>query len=590
MKHQARFSSSRMFLLGITAVLLSLVSCDSHSTAQKSNKALEGEISTLLLEDKDLKAAQIISASALPSPALDRLLTEAVHSARYISAIALLEKGANAMTRCGEDLPLLLWTITHGRPALSHILLDHGAIPESRTQDGVSALSLAIRHKRTPLARRLISLGARVNPISAQTIPPLVTAIRSENLLLRTELLAQGADPNVSHPSGVSLLAQALLDRDFTLTEQLIRSGADVTTPLPDGERPLHKVISAGRLDLAELCLVKGSEPDSLDQDGLRPLESALRSRQFSTAALLLDHGANPNHSLAPALKRQDRAALTLLADYGANLATATFPAREAPICHAVRTNDSELLRLCLNKGASVRARPIEDQSLLALSVSTGNLVVMEGLLEAGADPNVRLRRPVSEAFRSHKNGKKFDWFLRNDSRITLLMMASNSGDIELARMLLKHGARTNVKSGNVGFWPLNFATRHADIPMIRLILGADPHREERKIVVDLSDQTLKVFNYEGDVIFTSKCSTGKKGHRTRKGTFAITNKYRDWTSTIYDSKMPYFQRLSSSDFGFHTGHVPGYPASHGCIRLPNSKAKALFKLTRRGDRVIIKS
>lgn len=52
---------------------------------------------------------------------------------------------------------------------------------------------------------------------------------------------------------------------------------------------------------------------------------------------------------------------------------------------------------------------------------------------------------------------------------------------------------------------------------------------------------------------------------------------------------MPYFQRLSCSDFGFHYGYVPNYPASHGCIRLPMDSAKKLFAMTEVGDRVTIK-
>ena len=51
---------------------------------------------------------------------------------------------------------------------------------------------------------------------------------------------------------------------------------------------------------------------------------------------------------------------------------------------------------------------------------------------------------------------------------------------------------------------------------------------------------------------------------------------------------MPYFQRLSCGDFGLHQGVVPGYPASHGCIRVPAGNAEKLFSLTKTGDRVLI--
>jgi lipoprotein-anchoring transpeptidase ErfK/SrfK len=51
---------------------------------------------------------------------------------------------------------------------------------------------------------------------------------------------------------------------------------------------------------------------------------------------------------------------------------------------------------------------------------------------------------------------------------------------------------------------------------------------------------------------------------------------------------MPFFQRLSGSDFGLHQGNLPGYPASHGCIRLPAKNAAKLFSMTSEGDRVRI--
>jgi lipoprotein-anchoring transpeptidase ErfK/SrfK len=51
---------------------------------------------------------------------------------------------------------------------------------------------------------------------------------------------------------------------------------------------------------------------------------------------------------------------------------------------------------------------------------------------------------------------------------------------------------------------------------------------------------------------------------------------------------MPFFQRLSASDFGFHVGYVPNYPASHGCIRMPDHAALKLFTMTRVGDYVEI--
>jgi lipoprotein-anchoring transpeptidase ErfK/SrfK len=136
--------------------------------------------------------------------------------------------------------------------------------------------------------------------------------------------------------------------------------------------------------------------------------------------------------------------------------------------------------------------------------------------------------------------------------------------------------------------WPLNFASRRGDVPMMRLILGRDPKREDRHIEVRLSEQRARLFDAQGNELFSTKVSTGRKGFSTPTGEFVITNKNREWTSTIYHASMPYFQRLSCSDFGLHQGVVPGYPASHGCIRVPAGNAAKLFAMTEEGDRVRI--
>ena len=58
------------------------------------------------------------------------------------------------------------------------------------------------------------------------------------------------------------------------------------------------------------------------------------------------------------------------------------------------------------------------------------------------------------------------------------------------------------------------------------------------------------MYDNQGNEIFATRISTGRKGFATPTGEFVITDKYRDWTSTLYHASMPYFQRLSCSDFG----------------------------------------
>lgn len=108
------------------------------------------------------------------------------------------------------------------------------------------------------------------------------------------------------------------------------------------------------------------------------------------------------------------------------------------------------------------------------------------------------------------------------------------------------------------------------------------------QVVVSKSQQTLSLYA-DGDVIATSHVSTGKSGHETPSGIFSILDKRKYHESNIYSAApMPFMQRLTWSGIALHEGHVPNYPASHGCIRLPAKFAKSLYGMTSRGVHVIV--
>lgn len=109
------------------------------------------------------------------------------------------------------------------------------------------------------------------------------------------------------------------------------------------------------------------------------------------------------------------------------------------------------------------------------------------------------------------------------------------------------------------------------------------------QIIVSRDTQSLVVYN--GDqVVATSKVSTGKAGHSTPTGIFSILEKKKYHESNLYsNAPMPYMQRITWSGVALHeSNHVPNYPASHGCVRMPGKFAKTLFQMTERGAHVII--
>ena len=108
------------------------------------------------------------------------------------------------------------------------------------------------------------------------------------------------------------------------------------------------------------------------------------------------------------------------------------------------------------------------------------------------------------------------------------------------------------------------------------------------RILVSIPQQKAWVFE-NGDLLATSPVSTGRRGHETPVGHFHILQKAVHHRSNIYsNAPMPYMERLTQSGIALHAGHLPGYPASHGCIRLPWGFAKRLYGLTNGATRVTI--
>ena len=107
-------------------------------------------------------------------------------------------------------------------------------------------------------------------------------------------------------------------------------------------------------------------------------------------------------------------------------------------------------------------------------------------------------------------------------------------------------------------------------------------------LVVSIGKQTVTVYD-DNKVIAKSPISSGMSGHPTPTGVFSILEKNRYHYSNLYGgAPMPFMQRVTNSGVAMHAGDLPGYPASHGCIRLPYRFAQSLFGITDVGARVII--
>jgi hypothetical protein len=163
----------------------------------------------------------------------------------------------------------------------------------------------------------------------------------------------------------------------------------------------------------------------------------------------------------------------------------------------------------------------------------------------------------------------------------------------------------TTVQSaGAIWRWPPAIVTLAVMAALTALSLDAEaaqarpatpkeetaPRHAGEPILAIVSIKSQQVTFYDADGwILRAPVSTGTKGRETPAGVFAVVDKEKDHRSNMYDDAwMPHMQRITWNGIALHGGPLPGYAASHGCVRMPFGFAEKLFDKPRIGMRVII--
>jgi L,D-transpeptidase catalytic domain len=106
--------------------------------------------------------------------------------------------------------------------------------------------------------------------------------------------------------------------------------------------------------------------------------------------------------------------------------------------------------------------------------------------------------------------------------------------------------------------------------------------------IVSLGNQQVTIYDADGWIL-RAPVSSGQSGRETPAGIYSVLQKEVEHHSNLYDdASMPYMQRITWSGIALHAGKLPGYPASHGCVRMPAEFAQRLYEMTKIGMRVII--
>ena len=462
-------------------------------------------------------------------------------------------------------------------------LLEYGALANGIGRNSETALALAVKNEDLDMVELLLGNGAKPTLIPEGAEPPLLTAIGNGNIAIARQLIEGGAELDRQN-----MLAKAYETRDDPLMNLLLNAGTDPESTLPGTDERVFDVavregtttavrtlLNAGakigdnlwaalltkQEDLVGIILSGGADPMQKGPNGEDPLDFTLTNQLYKAARLLLDAGANPN---------------------------AMYNETESWLAKSIRDNAPEVAEALVRSGAVVKGQKTRDgHTLLGWAIANEMPQVGVALIEAGVDVEEYEKTPASSAFKERFGSTTFRYHLTSDDRIRPIYLAAAKKDHAVAQALKDAGARSNVYTRK-SLYPVNIPAWWMDTEMMQIILlGKAPEVQPRKVVIDLSSQRLTLYQ-SGRAVYSSRCSTGKSGYRTPTGRYVITDKHRHHTSSIYHSSMPYFMRVSCAAFGMHQGYVPGYAASHGCIRLPYSAARHMFGQCSVGDLVII--
>jgi len=536
----------------------------------------------------------------------------------------MLEKGANPNQDMAPGLPALHWTIQQEWPEAWKLLLQRGADIDTASKDGLPIYQ-AVRRGDEDLLRNLLARGAGPNSTSPDGTPLTVAALNLKQAALARLLIEEKADVNRRRPpDGLSVLQTAFTLRDLETFQLALAQGGDLKFPFANGQTLLERAVQDNDLEwtkrflalgcdanqpsaaglplwwdqyqkknivMAETLLASGADINAKGADGLSPIERAIEERNPRAVRYFFAKGATAKGHLWNALEERNHAVLRHLLARGEN-PNSPSSISLSPLAYAITNGDYTGAALLMEYGAKVE---VDDKpsghSLLEWAVATRQQWLVECLVNRGMDPNQKVKSPASEEFLAKFDSGNLKYFLANDRGLTPLMLVAGSGQHRMAQFLISKGAKRNVNTDKKGTWPISFATSRSDVPMQQIMMGRDPFSPEgnpRKIVVDVGQQRAKLLK-DGEVVLSSSCSTGKSGYSTPRGTFVITEKTRSRVSNLYDAEMPYFLRLSGSAVGMHQGIVPGYPASHGCIRLPAGYASKFWNLAQLGDIIEVK-
>jgi ankyrin repeat protein len=425
---------------------------------------------------------------------------------------------------------------------------------------GGPAINMRIFHRRFVFRAGLVALILIVlwaiaigpEPPARISISPdeLVRAVTIQRDALVDLCLMERVDPNGRDEQGRTPLLIATSQQDWKTALRLLDAGAAVDLADKNGFTPVMAAAMHGDLEMFQLLLARSTNlhPEKPCTDGQDLLSFALDGGHQEIIKTVVQR-------------------LPMMPEWMASTRRA--------LSRTLQAGKNDEIRLLLSKHSAPPTPEGKNVPFLAYAIASSNVSLFSTLLNCGADPNTVLPSRCDKDFLALlPNGLRS--YIEEDRNVTVLMLASGLGQVDYLRALIDGGAnRTRLTTRNK-MSALDVAAETSHWRSAQILLGGGPAPDKLRIEISLAMQRVALVR-DGKPIYHARCSTGRSGYSTKRGEFVITNKERNHRSTIYHVEMPYFMRLSCLDFGMHAGYVPNYPASHGCIRLPEDTARKFF-------------
>ncbi len=414
----------------------------------------------------------VVSVAGLQAAGTTVRLIDAVKEGNRTAVRSLLAQRANVNAAEPDGMTALHWAVRANDIGTAEMLVHAGANVKAVSRYGITPIKLAAENGSVAMTELLLKAGADANVATPEGESVLMTAARTGRTDVIASLIAHGANVNAAEQwQGQTPLMFAASQNNAAAVKALIAAGADkdakskllsfpefkfetsgmVVTVLPRGSwTPLMYASRDGAIDSVSALADAGADLNMPDPDGTTALMLAIINAHFDTAAVLIDKGSAPNVA--------DSTGMTAL--YAAVDMHTLGPMLSRPSPKLVDKLDAaDIVKLLLAKGANPNVRlkrpiigrhhtPTGDASLgegttpLARAAKSNDLQVMRLLFDAGADPRLTLKDRTTVAMIAAAGGAVVGAY-------AVAIPVTEDSSLEAIKLCIEHGVDINAFNTN---------------------------------------------------------------------------------------------------------------------------------------------